>query len=68
VRPPLQILDVCAGQARITTGGAATWVTVPQLDSARLTIRRFGVAYVNSNGIDEADVTEIHNAIRRAAS
>jgi hypothetical protein len=68
LRPALQILDVCAGQARITTGGAATWVTVPQLDSARLTIRRFGVAYVNSNGLDEADVSEIQNAIRKSAS
>lgn len=55
-------------QVNFATSGAFVWVGEHELDSARLTIRRFGVAYVRGNSLDEADLVELHNAIRRVRS
>jgi hypothetical protein len=65
-RSPLEWRDVAANQVQFSTGGPLAWVNEAELDSARLTIRRFGVAYLKRNAVDEADVTVLANAIRDA--
>lgn len=63
-RQPLEIRDVAQGQVNFSTGGPLVWLDEAELEGTRGTVRRFGVAYVKGNAIDEADLAELHKAIR----